>query len=229
MKIKLIQRKSIITNLVLFTILFINVLSIPIGVKAKEDVGIEEGQEYTWELTKVDEDTYPQYKEGDQYQIKIEILEYRENNDVYLIYAAFKGWDDEEDDPYQTNYFEIYEDPTDDDAYLSSSSPSFITNEDIEDYLEEFADNHTNYEAKDNKITYNTTLNYRSWEFNDDGIVSEYTRKYNDSTTMSYELIESGGGIISFGYEFLYFIPVGIIGCIIIIQRKGGLKKHEHK
>ncbi|MHA1150217.1 MAG: hypothetical protein ACTSR8_18450 [Promethearchaeota archaeon] len=206
----------------MFSLLSINILSFSINVKAKEDIGVEENNEYIWEITKVDTDKMPQYEEGDQMSIKIEIIDYRDYKDAYFLFTASKDFDNEDDDPYSSSVLKIYENPEDFSGFYSTY---FIPNGDVEGYLKDFADNHTNYEAKNNEIKHNSTFSDYTWTFNDDGVLAEYNYKYNDSTILSYELIQSGAGLISFGFEFLYFIPIGIIICLIKIKKKGGSKK----
>ncbi len=182
-------------------------LNISIQVSAtEEDLGVREGDKFTWKVIERDKDYYPTYHRGDEQIIEIESIAYYEDPEVWIVTIdALEFTREKESDKLSSDI-----DMT---IYKKTSSIGYgyiIPNEDIEKYLKDIDKNSNSYKSDGNIIINNYTDTKITREYNDLGILETYTEEYKKEITLQYELTNSGS-TISFGATFLFVLPIGIL------------------
>lgn len=204
---------------ILFLIWIFAGLIIPPVRASEDDLAIRENDTYEWQITEVDEDEYPLYKEGDKMTINIDAIEYCDDEDFWSVHVLMKNPTLEDDDPFTGGPMIIYED-----GKFQSYISAFIPNEDIDDYLEDYADINSNAEADDNELEISSGDSKTTIEFNDQGIAAKITAEKDDDIVLEQVLIS---GTISFGASFVFVIPISVIAIIYMYYKKHGVIFNE--
>ncbi len=183
-----------------------------------EDLGVKEGDIFKWHITKVDNEEYDLYEVGDTMTIKIDSIEYYKDEESWMILFNLLNFMTEEgDDLFVDRYFTLEEN-----ASLASIYPDddyfiiFIPSKDLEKYLEVYSELDSDFDVDGSELKYISGDEEYIWEFNDSGIPEKYTEKVGEEVILEFELLKG----ISFGITFLFFIPIGILGCIYLIKKK---------
>ncbi len=224
------NNKKIISFLILFFfIILLNIFPIvSVSAKNDDDLGIKEGESYTWTTEVMDKekymkayDHYPYFifaVEGKKQEYHIEYI--YEDEDYWKIEVELKIYKTYTDkNPIEIN-INI---PKKGENYNPDYIPSypeyilvpFIPNN-AEDYLDDWNEP-SGYSVDGLEITHEDGDIERTWVYQDNGVLSSYIIKYEGDVIYRFNI---GLRLISFGHYFLGFMAIAVIGIIIIIIRK---------
>jgi len=194
----------------------------------EDDLSVSEGDKFTWKITKIDKEkahlsflysNAPAYSKEDTLIWEIEATQYLEDGEYWVIHCKSLNFDQEDDDLYGYSQHSIYKNGSDQPYY----NLMIIPNDDVEQYLIDVASQTSSFESDGNELM----INYSDYEitylFNNDGILEKYTEEYDGDTLLEYELAEETAAI-PFGFEFLIFIPVGLLVSLYLIKKKAVIK-----
>ncbi|TFF95721.1 MAG: hypothetical protein EU544_02205 [Promethearchaeota archaeon] len=193
-------------------------------------MSVSEGDKITWEITKIDKKKAhlslfyfdaPAFSKEDTSVWEIEKTQYIEDGEQWIIHYKSLDFDEEDDDLSGVDQQIIYENGTD--QSFTGPVMRLIPSDDVEKYLEDVASQYAFFESDGNELLINYSDSEITYKFNKDGLLEKYTEEYDGDTILEYEIKEETAAI-PFGFEFLIFIPMGVLISLYLIKKKTVIK-----